>query len=205
MSRTHSTSYIFLMAFLAGSVAAATPEALEQEFADNVRPLLASYCFTCHGNDRAKGGINIEDYKTLSAVRRNPKFWKNVVHQLGEEEMPPEDEKQPAVAERAKLIAWLEENATRIDLASIPKDPGRVTIRRLNRNEYNNTMRDLFGIKFLPGKNFPADGAGGAGFDNNADTLFLPPILMEKYLEAAGEVPRIGVRGREAAPARVVR
>jgi hypothetical protein len=182
--------FLTVLVFLggAGGVSAAPSEALEREFAEELRPLIASYCFSCHGNEKSKGGINIEDYKTLAAVRRNPKFWKNVVHQLVEGEMPPEDEKQPAVAERAKLVSWLEEHATQIDLASIPKDPGRVTIRRLNRSEYNNTLRDLFGINFLPGKNFPADGAGGAGFDNNADTLFLPPILMEKYLEAAGEV-----------------
>ena len=172
----------------AGGARAAAPSALEKEFEAKVRPLLASYCFGCHGGEKAKGGINIEDYKSLSAVRRNPKFWKNVVRQLRDEEMPPEDEKQPSDGEREALISWLEQHATRIDVASIPRDPGRVTIRRLNRSEYNNTMRDLFGIAFRPGKNFPADGAGGAGFDNNADTLFLPPILMEKYLEAAGTV-----------------
>lgn len=179
---------VLLVALAIGDAAAASSDELEKAYAGKVRPLLTKYCFGCHGAEKSKGGINIADYQSLAAVRRNAKFWKNVVHQLAEGEMPPEDENQPSKAERAALIGWLEINATRIDLGSIPKDPGRVTIRRLNRTEYNNTMRDLFGIKFLPGKNFPADGAGGAGFDNNADTLFLPPILMEKYLEAAGEV-----------------
>ena len=73
-------------------------------------------------------------------------------------------------AEREALIGWLEKHATRIDLESIPRDPGRLTIRRLNRNEYNNTMRDLFGINFRPGKNFPADGAGGAGIGDGEVT-----------------------------------
>ena len=171
-----------------GSACLAAPEALEAEFSEKIRPLLQTYCFGCHGGEKLKADINIEDYKSLSSVRRNPKFWRNVVDQLGSEEMPPEDEKQPTSAERGLLVSWLEKHATKIDLASIPKDPGRVTIRRLNRTEYNNTMRDLFGIRFRPGKNFPVDGAGGAGFTNNADTLFLPPILMENYLAAAGEV-----------------
>ena len=188
MTRTVVRLTLCLVIFSHLEARAESPELLEQAFSSKVRPLLATYCFGCHGAEKSKGGINIEDYKTLSAVRRNPKFWKNVVRQLRGAEMPPEDEKQPAAAQRTALIGWLEKHATRIDLASIPKDPGRVTIRRLNRTEYNNTMRDLFGIKSLPGKNFPADGAGGAGFDNNADTLFLPPILMEKYLEAAGRV-----------------
>jgi len=169
-------------------VFAAPSEQLEKEFMEEIRPLLATYCFGCHGAEKSKGGINIEDYQRLSSVKRNPKFWRNVVDQIGVEEMPPEDEKQLTTAERGKLIGWLEENATRIDIASIPKDPGRVTIRRMNRTEYNNTMRDLFDIRFRPGKNFPADGAGGSGFNNNADTLFLPPILMEKYLETASQV-----------------
>ncbi|MFT4548896.1 MAG: hypothetical protein ACI8XO_001168 [Verrucomicrobiales bacterium] len=182
------TALIAFSAYLMQGGLGAPSDALEKEFSTKIKPLLTTYCLGCHGGEKAKGGINIEDYETLSAVRRNPKFWKNVVHQITDGEMPPEDEKQPSAAESAVLVSWLEAHATKIDLASIPRDPGRVTIRRLNRAEYNNTMRDLFGIKFQPGKSFPADGAGGAGFDNNADTLFLPPILMEKYLDAASEV-----------------
>jgi len=180
--------FLILVLALVGARESLAADVLEEQFTTKVQPLLSKYCFGCHGDEKSKGGINIEDYKTLGTAQRNPKFWKNVVHQLREGEMPPEDEKQPNDKERAALIQWLEQHATKIDLATIPKDPGRVTIHRLNRTEYNNTMRDLFGVKFRPGKNFPADGAGGAGFTNNADTLFLPPILMEKYLEAAGEV-----------------
>ena len=117
--RLHILSLIVL-----ASASAAPDVALEKAFTEKVRPLLVTYCYGCHGDEKAKGGINIEDYKTLSAVRRNPKFWKNVVHQLRDEEMPPESEKkQPSAAERAALIGWLEANATRIDLESIPRDP----------------------------------------------------------------------------------
>jgi hypothetical protein len=72
----------------------------------------------------------------------------------------------------------------------LEKNPGRVLIHRLSRAEYNNTVRDLFGVNSHPADQFPADGGGGGGFDNNADTLFIPPILMERYLSVAGEVLR---------------
>ena len=70
----------------------------------------------------------------------------------------------------------------------LPKDPGRNILHRLSRLEYNNTIRDLFGVDTKPADKFPPDGGGGGGFDNNAATLFIPPILMERYLEAAGDI-----------------
>ena len=176
---------------LLGALAAsgrADDAAAQAVFEKKVRPLFSKYCFDCHGARKSKGDINIEDYTGVKSIRENPKFWEKVEQQLRSGEMPPEDEEQPSDLARARLIGWIQKTSTRIDLASIPKNPGRVTIRRLNRAEYNHTIRDLVGIDFRPGKNFPADGAGGGGFTNNSDTLFLPPILMEKYLEAAGQV-----------------
>jgi hypothetical protein len=67
-------------------------------------------------------------------------------------------------------------------------DPGPGPIQRLTRAQYNNTIRDLLGVDSRPADAFPADGGGGAGFDNNAATLFVPPLLLEKYLAAAGEI-----------------
>src|SRR5262249_27970295 len=67
------------------------------------------------------------------------------------------------------------------------RDPGRVTIRRLNRNEYNNTIRDLLGVKFKPAEDFPTDDVG-YGFDNIGDVLAMSPLLMEKYLNAAAKI-----------------
>src|SRR6266542_3399531 len=66
-------------------------------------------------------------------------------------------------------------------------DPGRVTLRRLNRAEYNNTIRDLVGVDFQPADDFPADDSG-YGFDNIGDVLSLPPALLEKYLAAARRI-----------------
>ena len=100
--------------------------------------------------------------------------------------MPPGDSEQPTPEERQRIVAWLD----RIPCESIARGrvhPGRVTIRRLNRAEYNNTIRDLFGVDFKPADDFPSDDVG-YGFDNIGDVLSLPPLLLEKYLAAAEKI-----------------
>jgi hypothetical protein len=108
---------------------------------------------------------------------------------LRDREMPPPGKRpQPKEHERQLLIDWGRFTLAHIDYDKFPKDPGRVLIHRLSRLEYNNTVRDLLGVTNNPADRFPSDGGGGGGFDNNADTLFVPPILLEKYLEVAGEI-----------------
>lgn len=104
--------------------------------------------------------------------------------------MPPNGSSQPTQNERDKMDAYLTLALDSVGEDALPKNPGRVLIHRLSRLEYNNTVRDLFGITSRPADTFPADGSGGGGFDNNADTLFVPPILLERYLEAAGQIVR---------------
>ena len=91
------------------------------------------------------------------------------------------------------MATWLEREFARIDRVT-PPDPGRVTARRLNRNEYNNTIHDLLGVELRPADDFPQDDAG-YGFDNIADVLSLSPVLMEKYLSAADNVARVALFG----------
>src|SRR5439155_26426622 len=81
------------------------------------------------------------------------------------------------------VVSWISNSLTRLDCTA-PKDPGRVTIRRLNRAEYNNTIRDLCGVDFKPADDFPSDDVG-YGFDNIGDVLSFQPILLEKYMRAA--------------------
>ena len=110
--------------------------------------------------------------------------------------MPPDDEPQPPEHQRQAVAAWLERELARIDRLT-PPDPGRVTARRLNRAEYNNTIRDLLGVDLRPADDFPQDDSG-YGFDNIGDVLSLSPALMEKYLTAAERVARTA-RVRRAA------
>ena len=85
------------------------------------------------------------------------------------------------------LTTWIDGELAQVGLRRRPRDPGRVTIRRLNRNEYNNTIRDLLGVDFQPADDFPSDDVG-YGFDNIGDVLSMPPILLEKYLAAAENI-----------------
>ena len=97
--------------------------------------------------------------------------------------MPPKGAPRPAPADIEAVTRWIKEEIARVEAASKP-DPGRVTARRLNRAEYNNTIRDLLGIDFRPADDFPQDDSG-YGFDNIGDVLSLSPVLLEKYLKAA--------------------
>jgi hypothetical protein len=153
-----------------------------------VEPLLKEYCFKCHSGARAKGGVNLQAYTNVVSVYREPKTWQTILEQIHDRQMPPDGKPQPSDEQRELLTSWIKQTLDNLDHGAIPKDPGRVMIHRLSRLEYNNTVRDLFGITNRPADSFPADGGGGAGFDNIAETLFVPPILMERFLAAADEV-----------------
>ena len=151
--------------------------------------LLEQNCFKCHDADTAKGGLDLSALKTQADFERDPRELEKLIRLVRERDMPPPGKKpQPSEPDRQRLLDWGRHTLDHIDYDKFPKDPGRVVIRRLSRLEYNLTMRDLLGITNQPADNFPSDGSGGGGFDNNADTLFVPPLLMEKYLQAAGEV-----------------
>ena len=92
-------------------------------------------------------------------------------------DMPPRDRfNLPSSEERAQFVTWVRSVSKRWDAGEFGKDPGRTTIRRMTKNEYNYTMRDLFGLKIRPADNFPEDGGGEDGFDNNADASSCRPF-----------------------------
>ena len=100
--------------------------------------------------------------------------------------MPPKKKPQPSKAEQDGFLKWIDGKLLKIDCTA-PKDPGRVTLRRLNRAEYNATIRDLCGVTITPADDFPADDVG-YGFDNIGDVLSIQPVLLEKYMAAADQV-----------------
>jgi hypothetical protein len=163
--------------------ASVTPRQLaEAAFDQGIRPLLSAYCVRCHGGDKAKGDLNLDLYRRGSAAVGARPVWKRVLVELRHGTMPPDEEKQPSEEERQGLATWIA-SLRRLD----PPDPGRVTVRRLNRAEYSHTIRDLLGVDGDPGTDLPADDVGN-GFDNIAEVLSLSPLLMEKYLLAADAV-----------------
>ncbi|MDB6069004.1 MAG: Protein of unknown function (DUF1587)/Protein of unknown function (DUF1592)/Protein of unknown, partial [Verrucomicrobiales bacterium] len=155
-------------------------------FAREVLPVLQKYCWDCHGDGAHKGELNLDSFKDESGVLKERKLWAGVMFHIDQWTMPPAKKSdQPTPQEREFLAKYLDHLLNPVDPAK--PDPGRVTIRRLNRVEYNNTMRDLLGVDIRPADDFPEDDTG-YGFDNIGDVLALPPILMERYLIAADRV-----------------
>lgn len=166
------------------SAQAADPQ--EEVYSREIAPLLKKYCAACHTGSQGKAGLALESFKDLAAARNSAEQWDNIQEQLDGHLMPPTGKPQPSVQERKRLVDWINRVVLITDCTG-PLDPGRVTIRRLNRTEYNNTIRDLLGVNFRPADDFPGDDIG-YGFDNNGDVLSLPSILMEKYLAAAEKI-----------------
>jgi hypothetical protein len=155
-------------------------------FDTNVRPLVQKYCQRCHGDQKPKGDINLLKFADEESLRDDPELWTKVADVLIERSMPPPgDRAGPNEEDRQRAAASIQ---AVLDTFEGVADPGPAVIQRLTRRQYNNTIRDLLGVDTHPAQIFPADGGGGGGFDNNASTLFIPPILLEKYLEAADAV-----------------
>lgn len=177
----------------AHTIAAAPALSPEAGFETIVKPFLAEHCYECHGNEKHKKDLNFEAIESVASLTADGDRWDDVVQKLRHKEMPPEDEPQPAEPQRQAVATWIAGELARIDKAT-PPDPGRITARRLNRTEYNNTVRDLLGIDARPADDFPQDDAG-YGFDNIADVLSLSPVLMEKYVSAGERVARMALFG----------
>ena len=169
--------------------------AVPVNFQADIRPLVAAYCVDCHNSDKQKGDLDLAAFTSPEKAMAEKEAWSLVADRVQSSEMPPPKSKQPTEAERARLLAWIGTFApTEIDCSDAAREKalthlrGGVTSRRMNRGEYNNTIRDLIGLDLKPADAFPADGSGGEGFDNNGDALFVSSMLLEKYLAAAEKV-----------------
>ena len=168
----------------------------DEAYKTEIEPLLVRYCFDCHGDGSREGDFRMDTFKDLSAHLGDREHWMPVWRNLRSQIMPPSDEAQPSVEETKKLLAWIESKVFKLDPQK--PDPGRVTIRRLNRNEYANAVFDLLGIEYDTAEAFPPDDTG-YGFDNIGDVLSISPLLMEKYLTSAEEVVNLALPDDAAA------
>jgi Protein of unknown function (DUF1592)/Protein of unknown function (DUF1588)/Protein of unknown function (DUF1587)/Protein of unknown function (DUF1585)/Protein of unknown function (DUF1595)/Planctomycete cytochrome C len=160
-----------------------------------VKPFVGEFCYDCHGNKgEPKNGLNLQSFQTVESLLDQRNHWEDVIQKLRGSEMPPLEEEQPEEARRQAVATWLTREFARIDRVT-PPNAGRITARRLNRSEYNNTIKELLGVDVRPADDFPQDDAG-YGFDNIADVLSLSPVLMEKYVTAADRVTRIALFGQ---------
>jgi hypothetical protein len=185
-----------------------------QDYDKDIKPLVATYCAKCHSGPKAKVGIDFDAFRDEASVLKSRKTWQKAWRALHAREMPPEDKPQPTAAERDRLTDWIEGILRKPDPDG-GRDPGRVLMRRLTRAEYSNSVAELIpsvaprGPRYFdPAKGFPEKGLhllhyqdgpkpivadlppdeADHGFDNQGDVLTLPPLLMEKYFQAAVEV-----------------
>lgn len=180
----HGVVVAIALAVQSLSVARAADNA--EEFSLDIRPVLAEHCIMCH--NPADPGNRHDFLKSESAtdVETRRTLWRSVATQLRNRTMPPGDAKL-SEPDRLLVADWIE---TRLRTTGCTGDKyaGYVAPRRLNRREYRNTVRDLFGVELPIADLFAADESGGAGFDTNGETLYLPPMMIERYMDAAQEV-----------------
>ena len=130
--------------------------------------------------------MSLEKLNGGQQFQRDREQWKKVATRLRAGDMPPADYDAPDESERTALVEWVEAKLAEFNCEG-PQDPGWVTLRRLNRDQYRNTIRDLLRVDYEPAETFPPDELA-YGFDNNGDALSLTPALVEKYLAAASQI-----------------
>jgi hypothetical protein len=171
------------------------------EFRQSIQPVLKEFCYDCHGDGANKGKVAFDEFKSDQAVLEDHDLWLKALKNLRAGLMPPPKKPQPSPGQKQQIERWIKSAVFAFDPQN--PDPGRVTVRRLNRVEYRNTVRDLMGVDFDTEKEFPPDDAG-YGFDNIGDVLTLPPMLLEKYLAAAKTVVTKAVPSVPGVPAEKV-
>ena len=154
----------------------------QRHFNRTVQPILRKHCFSCHNEEDKKGGIALSDFYFISSIVRRGELWQNVVEQIETKAMPPDIKPPMSMDEMDTVIHYIN---SYLQDALAQKDPGIIAPRRLNNQEYKYVIKDLFDLEVDVDSLFPADPAGGAGFENHAGVLYFSPILVERYFETA--------------------
>ncbi len=171
------------------------------DFEKEVLPILQSHCVRCHGPQKQESRIRLDTLSTdLINNRAAAENWNEVLNVLNGGEMPPEDEKQLSNEQRSTLTDWVS-NAIDVAIEAQRKTSGRVVLRRLTRNDYQNTMTDLLGLEMDYTRDLPPDAVSADGFTNNGSSLRMSAIHLEYYLATArralerviveGEAPQV--------------
>jgi hypothetical protein len=179
--------------------AADTKEARDpvEVFAKDIKPILQKHCYDCHGAEKQKGDLNLQAFETLDSIKDASETWTTVLERVYAFEMPPEGKYELSFDKQRRLTDWLKDTLPKsenADCDQIASDRnanfyrGHVMSRRINRAEYANSIRDLFGVAVDVSDLLPTDGGGGEGFDTAGNALFVSSIHIEKYLAAADQV-----------------
>ncbi|HLX44465.1 MAG TPA: DUF1592 domain-containing protein, partial [Bryobacteraceae bacterium] len=165
---------------------------------NDARGVLKTYCQSCHQGKAAAGHLDVTQFTVGDdAISRSPQLWARVYQRVHDGSMPPKGMPAPPADQREHLASFIQTSLQSSICAAGPT-PGPAPIRRLNRSQYSTTIRHLFNVPFDAGRDLPEDGAGGEGFDNAAETLFLSPLLAEKYLEAGKQALNIAMKNPDA-------
>lgn len=154
---------------------------------DTIASATNQHCAACHSAASPAAGIDFASLLEQQPLVRNRETWERVIAVVEAKRMPPEAAPQPSESERATLLEALHSEISDFDYSQID-DPGFEPLKRLTHAEYRHTLRDLFGVDLDPTRRFTPEMAGGSGFDNSANSLFLQSSLMERYISAAERV-----------------
>ncbi len=194
---------VWTLAFLALIAFFSTPVLSEESnrYAKEILPLLQEYCYDCHGDGAKKGKLALDIHSDHDEIIGDHDFWKKVWENIHRRNMPPADKDQPGDEKIDRILSWIEKSVFKHDPEKTV--PGHVVLRRLNRVEYKNTIRDLFGVNIETESLFPADDTGH-GFDTIGEVLTVSPLLMEKYMVAADLVLDKAFGGSESSDAELI-
>lgn len=175
-------AWILCPVSLRGESSGAGADESRAHFEQQIRGLLETFCFDCHANGSREGNFAFDQLANTKDPSTQHVRWQTVWQNVRSEIMPPSDANQPSLQERRQIMRWIEDYVFKLDPDQ--PDPGHVVIRRLNREEYRNTVLDLLDVQYNTTENFPPDDTG-YGFDTIGEVLSLSPLLLEKYLRAA--------------------
>ncbi len=183
--------HFFILALMCQPVCA-------DQFESEIRPILVRRCFKCHGPQEQNGEVRIDTLSSdLVKHSADAETWHDALNAINLGEMPPADEPGLTKTERTTLVDWLTVEINRAVKAKRHAGGGTV-LRRLNRKEYQNTMRDLLGLDIDYAKNLPSDELSEDGFRNNGAALRMSALQLDYYFQAArSALARVIVDGPE--------
>ena len=151
-----------------------------------VQPFLAKHCVACHGSEKQKGSLNLEEFDGDILDLTKAGIWHEIVDVLNAGEMPPEKEPRPPAKELVMVVDWISGELKKAQQLARAEGPS-LSLRRLTNQEYRNTVRDLVGHPFDPASRF-LDDTELHGFDNLAENLELSTLHLQQYLNAAERI-----------------
>ncbi len=175
-------AWILFPVSLRGESSTTDADEPQANFEQQLRPLLEEFCFDCHANGSHEGNLALDQLGNTEDPSTEHDRWHAVWQNIRRGIMPPSDANQPSLQERRQIMRWIEDYVFKLNPDQ--PDPGHVVIRRLNREEYRNTVFDLLDVEYNTTENFPPDDTG-YGFDTIGEVLSLSPLLLEKYFKAA--------------------